>query len=313
MSHRRPSPPPSTQQQQQHNHYDYLLKIILLGPSGSGKTSLLHHFLHSTPLLLSSQTIGVEFASKILVLGSGRSTRRIKLQLWDTAGTERFRSVSRSYYRGAAGAVLVWDVCSAKSFGVAGEFLRDARVLGSRGLCVVGVGNKVDKTEDEEGDEEGGGDGRGYGQGMGGYSASLSSRGSRRSWAGEEEEVGRGREVDADTARQWAGLNKVPVVLETSAMSGEGVQEVFERLARMILTKIELGEVNPDDPNSGIQYGDFGGWGIDADDGRSLKSGMTIEDGGSLVAYSGQRLRGQKRGVQLGGWGDVFGGRGGCC
>ncbi|PNS15186.1 hypothetical protein CAC42_8187 [Sphaceloma murrayae] len=290
------------------SHYDYLLKIILLGPSGSGKTSLLHHFLHSTPLLLSSQTIGVEFASKILVLGTGGRTRRIKLQLWDTAGTERFRSVSRSYYRGAAGAVLVWDVTDERSFGAAGEFLRDARVLGSRGLVVIGVGNKRDVAEGEAQVVDGRGrEGPGTGTG---YSGSVRSRSSRGSFPEEEEEQAeRGREVDLDMARQWAGQNKIPVVLETSAMSGEGVDEVFERLARIILTKIELGEVNPDDPNSGIQYGDSGGWGIDADDGRSLKSGMTIEDG-AVMAYSGQRLA-RGGGVRLGGY--TIGGRGGCC
>ncbi|KAJ9646485.1 GTPase Ypt4 [Coniosporium tulheliwenetii] len=97
--------------------YDYLAKIILIGPSGSGKSCLLHRFTHSTFRTLSSQTIGVEFASKVVRVGSGSRRKRIKLQLWDTAGTERFRSVSRSYYRGAAGAVLVYDVSDPASFG----------------------------------------------------------------------------------------------------------------------------------------------------------------------------------------------------
>ncbi|KAG8629907.1 hypothetical protein KVT40_001526 [Elsinoe batatas] len=307
MSTRHRSPPPSS------SHYDYLLKIILLGPSGSGKTSLLHHFLHSSPLLLTSQTIGVEFASKILVLGSGSTKRRIKLQLWDTAGTERFRSVSRSYYRGAAGAVLVWDITSQRSFAEAETFLRDARVLGSRGLSVVGVGNKLDVAEGQHDDDEGDGFGTTTSATPASYTPSLSSRGSRSSWASTSPPLAAQREVPLSSALSWAAQAQIPVVLETSAVTGEGVQEVFERLARMVLTKIELGEVNPDDPNSGIQYGDSGGWGIDPDDGRSLKSGLTIEDGGSLVGYSGQRIRGRRgggKGVGLGGW---VPGRGGCC
>ena len=82
--------------------------------------------------VLSSQTIGVEFSSKIVHITDRKSAslsnrKRIKLQLWDTAGTERFRSVSRSYYRGAAGAILVYDVSSWRSFEQLQTFLNDAR------------------------------------------------------------------------------------------------------------------------------------------------------------------------------------------
>lgn len=80
-----------------------------------------------------------------------------------------------------------------------------------------------------------------------------------------------GREIPADAASRWAGNNGIPVAVEVSALSGENVDELFNRLARMILTKIETGEIDPDDPSSGIQYGDIGGWGY-ADDG-SVKSG----------------------------------------
>jgi Ras-related protein Rab-4B len=61
--------------------------------------------------------------------------------------------------------------------------------------------------------------------------------------------------------------------VEVSALNGDNVEELFNRLARMILTKIELGEIDPDDPASGIQYGDLG-W----DDGGSMKSGLGEED-----------------------------------
>ena len=73
-----------------------------------------------------------------------------------------------------------------------------------------------------------------------------------------------GREVSAEEASKWASNNSVAVSVEVSALSGENVDEVFGRLARMILTKIELGEIDPDDPMSGIQYGDVG-WIGDAD------------------------------------------------
>ena len=87
----------------------------------------------------------------------------------------------------------------------------------------------------------------------------------------------RGREVTHEEAARWASGSAIPVSVEVSAYTGEGVEEVFTRLASMILTKIELGEIDPDDPMSGIQYGDSMGW----DDGGSLKSvGTALEEGG---------------------------------
>src|ERR1700761_787432 len=107
--------------------YDYLAKVILLGPSGCGKSCLLHRFVKGEWRVTSSQTIGIEFASCIVKVGTQGRRKRVKLQLWDTAGTERFRSVSRSYYRGAAGAVLVYDVANLATFQALPTFLSDVR------------------------------------------------------------------------------------------------------------------------------------------------------------------------------------------
>jgi Ras-related protein Rab-4B len=121
--------------------YDYLAKIVLLGPSGAGKSCVLHRFVRDEWRVLSSQTIGVEFSSKIVHIAdrksSAHSRKRIKLQLWDTAGTERFRSVSRSYYRGAAGAILVYDVSSWRSFEQLQTFLNDARALAGPDITII--------------------------------------------------------------------------------------------------------------------------------------------------------------------------------
>lgn len=91
-------------------------------------------------------TIGVEFGSKIINIG-GKST---KLQIWDTAGQERFRSVTRSYYRGAAGALLVYDITSRDSFNALSNWLRDARTLASPNIIILLVGNKKDLEESRE-------------------------------------------------------------------------------------------------------------------------------------------------------------------
>ncbi|KAI8447789.1 P-loop containing nucleoside triphosphate hydrolase protein [Phakopsora pachyrhizi] len=131
-----------------------LVEPYVIGESGTGKSSLLHYFLQSQPRTASPHTIGVEFASKIVSLPSSStsshrsSVSRMKLQLWDTAGQERFRSVTRNYYRGAAGAILVYDITNRSTFNSLSSWLADARSLASPDLAVVLVGNKVDLEED---------------------------------------------------------------------------------------------------------------------------------------------------------------------
>jgi len=76
--------------------------------------------------------------------------KTVKLQIWDTAGQERFRSVTRSYYRGAAGALLVYDVSSRDSFNALANWLTDARTLASPAIVILLVGNKKDLDEERE-------------------------------------------------------------------------------------------------------------------------------------------------------------------
>jgi small GTP-binding protein len=90
----------------QEGEYDLLLKFIIIGDSGSGKTCLLHRFLEGRFISSTTQTVAVEFGCSRLTLGG----KRVKLQIWDTAGQEKFRSVTRSYYRGAAGAIVLYDI-----------------------------------------------------------------------------------------------------------------------------------------------------------------------------------------------------------
>ena len=75
---------------------------------------------------------------------------RVKLQIWDTAGQERFRSVTRSYYRGAAGALLVYDITSRESFNCLTNWLTDARTLASPQIVILMVGNKKDLEDERE-------------------------------------------------------------------------------------------------------------------------------------------------------------------
>ncbi|KAF1829347.1 hypothetical protein BDW02DRAFT_634506 [Decorospora gaudefroyi] len=260
--------------------YDYLAKVVLLGPSGAGKSCLLHRFVKSEWRILSSQTIGVEFSSKIVHIEDRRHSastpssnplKRIKLQLWDTAGTERFRSVSRSYYRGAAAAILVYDVSSWRSFQQLGTFLDDARALAGPDITIILAGNKsdVEAAENNNGPPDW--------TLRGGHTSTLLSSTPTSSEPSKSPPqtptpsshshsslnanlhthytiAPDGREVPTETASRWAGQNGISVAVEVSALNGENVDALFERVARIILTKIELGEIDPDEPASGIQY-----------------------------------------------------------
>ncbi|KAG5407743.1 hypothetical protein IGI04_013862 [Brassica rapa subsp. trilocularis] len=86
--------------------YDYLFKYIIIGDTGVGKSCLLLQFTDKRFQPVHDLTIGVEFGARMVTVAG----RPLKLQIWDTAGQESFRSITRSYYRGAAGALLVYDI-----------------------------------------------------------------------------------------------------------------------------------------------------------------------------------------------------------
>eukprot|EP00743_Colponemidia_sp_Colp-15_P001733 GILK01001893.1.p1 GENE.GILK01001893.1~~GILK01001893.1.p1 ORF type:complete len:219 (-),score=21.88 GILK01001893.1:165-788(-) len=186
--------------------YDYLLKFIIIGDTGTGKSCLLHQFIENKFKKGSSHTIGVEFGSKILKVGD----KTIKLQIWDTAGQERFRSVTRSYYRGAAGALIVYDTTSRETYNHLVNWLADARTLARPDISIVAVGNKVDARDK--------------------------------------------RDVTFLEASRFAQENDI-LFLETSALTGEGVEEVFMKVARTILSKIEGGIIDPNTMVSGVHPG----------------------------------------------------------
>ncbi|KAJ6185034.1 hypothetical protein N7519_006335 [Penicillium mononematosum] len=289
--------------------YDYLAKVILLGPSGAGKSCVLHRFVKDEWRVLSSQTIGVEFASRIVKLGTGSRRRRIKLQLWDTAGTERFRSVSRSYYRGAAGAILIYDVASYASFASLPTFLMDARALASPNLSVILAGNKADLTSEAQSDFE---DSRppptpsstsskqsSIPWDVNGSirSTSLMGTGTRLTATRASE----GREVSSEETSQWAAKSNIPVAVEISALTGMAWKK------SLIAWRIELGEIDPDDPQSGIQYGDGGLYG--GSDASSIRSRATDDNSMPLQRRTSRR-KGKAPGTSwksgMREWEDVF-------
>ncbi|WFD36457.1 hypothetical protein MCUN1_003336 [Malassezia cuniculi] len=125
--------------------WDYILKIIVIGDAAVGKSSLLVRLTEDRFLVDSDPTIGIEFGSHLVTLETGE---RIKLQVWDTAGSEQFRSITRSYYKGSAGCLLVYDVSERSSFEHLPSWLKDVRDQAEEGATVALVGNMADLPEE---------------------------------------------------------------------------------------------------------------------------------------------------------------------
>ncbi|KAI8992573.1 ras family-domain-containing protein [Pilobolus umbonatus] len=121
--------------------YNYIIKYIIVGDSGVGKSCLLLQFTDKRFSAGRELTIGVEFGSRFITMADGK---QIKLQIWDTAGQESFRSITQSYYRGAAGALLVYDITRRETFEHVSMWLADVRKHANPNTTVVLVGNKCD-------------------------------------------------------------------------------------------------------------------------------------------------------------------------
>jgi Ras-related protein Rab-11A len=120
--------------------YDYLFKVVLIGDSGVGKSNLLSRFTRNEFNLESKTTIGVEFATKSIQVDG----KTIKAQIWDTAGQERYRAITSAYYRGAVGALLVYDISKHVTFENVERWLKELRDHAEPNIVVMLVGNKSD-------------------------------------------------------------------------------------------------------------------------------------------------------------------------
>ncbi|KAJ6486023.1 ras-domain-containing protein [Mycena vulgaris] len=100
-------------------------------------------------IITGDAALGVEFGSKLITLPDAEGTV-VNLQCWDTAGTESFRSITRSYYRGAAGCLLVYDVSSRRSFGNVRNWLADVRAHAETHVSCILVGNKGNLCEGDD-------------------------------------------------------------------------------------------------------------------------------------------------------------------
>ncbi|KAL4767332.1 P-loop containing nucleoside triphosphate hydrolase protein [Aspergillus nidulans var. acristatus] len=148
--------------------------------------------------------------------------KKMKLSLWDTAGQETYKSITRSYFRGASGALLVFDITRPATFASCTQWLEDLRQIAEEGIVVILVGNKSDLAGDDADSNQ--------------------------------------RRVTRQEAEEWCRMNNVVRYLETSAKSGEGVERAFLEVAERIYRNIEMGKYDLNDRRSGVKsFGATGG------------------------------------------------------
>ena len=126
--------------------YDYLFKVLVIGDSSVGKTSTLLRYVDNKFNPEFQTTIGVDFKVNTFML-NGKS---VKLQLWDTAGQDRFRNIVASYYRGAQGIILMYDITSLTSFQSIKKWQSEAQSYLQASVPKLLVGNKLDLSSQRQ-------------------------------------------------------------------------------------------------------------------------------------------------------------------
>ncbi|KAJ9661616.1 hypothetical protein H2198_001792 [Neophaeococcomyces mojaviensis] len=173
----------------------------------------------------------------------------MKLSLWDTAGQETYKSVTRSYFRGASGALLVFDITRRSTFDAVTDWLNDLRQIAEEGIVIVLVGNKLDLAD---------------------HTTNIDG--------------GNKRAVTRQEAEEWCKREGIVKYVETSAKSGENVERAFLEVAERIYQNIEAGKYDLNDRRSGVKGYGSGSTGVTrTTQNVSLNDGVKGKQGAGLM------------------------------
>lgn len=212
---------------------DFLIKIILVGDSGVGKSNLLLRWTKNEFNPQSTATIGVEFATQTIKIRKKKNSNNennesdenandddsyiVKVQIWDTAGQERYKAVTSAYYRGAYGALLVYDITSSQSFEDAAMWLHEIRDnTGEGGAAEDNIVDSSDTKLEE------------------GIDVIL---------VGNKSDLDKLRTVTIEEAAEFA-KNENLYFLETSTKTSENVNKAFYTLVEQVVSKMAVGAID---------------------------------------------------------------------
>ena len=129
------------------NSSESVYKVLLLGDSTVGKTCFLMRYTDNTFQEIHMSTIGLDYRLKSMTLKSGKN---VKVQIWDTAGQDRFRAITKNYYKGAHGIILIYDVTNQLSFDNVSNWINQIKEEASDKVTIFLVGNKIDDVENRK-------------------------------------------------------------------------------------------------------------------------------------------------------------------
>ncbi len=124
---------------------DTVYKVLLLGDSTVGKTCFLLRYCDKTFQEAHLSTIGLDYRLKTMTLQNGKN---IKLQIWDTAGQDRFRAITKNYYKGANGIILIYDITNLQSYENVKNWIAQIREEANPNVVIYLAGNKIDVVEE---------------------------------------------------------------------------------------------------------------------------------------------------------------------
>ena len=127
-------------------NFNYLLKYVIVGDASVGKSNLLLRYSHGQFRDEYQLTIGVEFGSNNISIDD----KIYRIQIWDTAGQENFRSITRAYYKNSACAIIVYDISRRASFESISTWIEDCQNNSPKSVFMVLVGNKCDLEKERE-------------------------------------------------------------------------------------------------------------------------------------------------------------------
>ena len=122
-------------------------KLVLLGDAAVGKSSTVERFVKDEFFDFQQPTIGASFFARQVKLNDGST---VKYEIWDTAGQDRYRTLAPMYYRGAAGAIVVYDITDIESFNGAKTYVEELQRQGSQDVVIALAGNKLDLDSKRE-------------------------------------------------------------------------------------------------------------------------------------------------------------------
>jgi Rab family protein len=122
---------------------DFSIKIVIVGDSGVGKSNILSRYIQNSFSHDSKATVGVELSTKIYMI----KDKIVRVQIWDTAGQERYKSITAAYYKGAKGAMMVYDITRSNTFSNIDKWYNELIDYGDKDVVPIIIGNKSDLNQ----------------------------------------------------------------------------------------------------------------------------------------------------------------------